>query len=418
MESIIMNNLCHLASLIGVALLAVLSSLPAADWTRFRGPNGTGISGDATIPVEWNDKNILWKKEIPGLGHSSPIVSGDHIFLESASKDQSQRFLYCVSAKNGAILWSYTAPGSKIKGHPKNSPASSTPTTDGKAVYAIFWDGAELMLVAVDFTGKELWKRPLGPFQARHGAGMSPIVINDKVIIALDQDKKSVLSAFSAKNGDPVWSTPRKGLEDCSYSTPFLLERENADPELIVGGTPGITGYRLKDGKELWNWDWKFAGAALRVVGSPIFANGMIIATSGNGAGSRSGVAVSTSGSNDLVWQKIRNVPYVPTLISKGDHLYGVDDKGFALCLDTKTGEDVFVERLAGSFTASPVMINGNIYAINEDGTVFVFEAKPKFKILAKNSVNELVYASPAVADGKLFIRGGSHLFCIGKAEK
>ena len=402
-----------------LALLAALAlpALAPADWLRFRGPNGTGVADAPDVPISFDAKNYRWKKEIPGLGNSSPIVVGDKVFLQSSSKDSTQRFLYCLDAKTGDLKWSYSLPGGKAKTHQKNSMASSTPASDGKSVFAVFWDGSDITLAACDLAGKELWKRPLGSFKSRHGAGLSPIVSDGKVILALDQDGHSVVSAFDAKTRDTVWQTPRKATEDCSYSTPFVHSPDGKEASVIVGTTAGVAAYREKDGKELWKYDWKFPGQPLRVVASPVLAAGSIIVTSGNGGGNRAAVAVKADASGETAWTTKRTVPYVPCFVVKGDHLYGVNDVGQAVCIDAKTGEEVFVERLAGSFTSSPVLVNGNVYAVNETGEVFVFAAKPTFELLGKSEIGEQVYASPAVGDGALFIRGGKTLFCIGKAK-
>ena len=392
----------------------------AADWTRFRGPNGTGIATDANVPMQWDEKNILWKTTIPGAGNSSPIITGDKLFIQSASKDQLQRSLYCIDTKSGKVLWTYSAAGTKVKTHPKNTVASATPATDGKAVYANFWDGDAVTLVACDFEGKELWKQPLGPFQSRHGAGFSPILVNDLVVVLVDQDNTSVVRAFKAKTGEPVWETSRKASEDCSYSTPFIWEREKQKPELIVATTTGIAGYSPTDGKELWQWKMRFPGGPLRMVASPIAVDDLIFVTTGNGGGSRASAVLRPTGTGDIssvtpVWEKRKVVPYVPTMVVADGHLYGINDIGQAICIDAKTGEEVFVERLGGAFTASPILVNGQVVSVNEEGVVYVFAAKQTFELIAKNPLNDRVYASPAVANGKLFIRGQSTLYCIGK---
>jgi outer membrane protein assembly factor BamB len=400
--------------------LIFLAGPPALgeNWPRFRGPNGTGISKDKGVPVQWNEREgILWRIALPGVGHSSPVVWGDRIFLQSATA--TERMLDCVQAHDGKLLWTRTAPGAKAHTHPKNSLASSTPATDGKRVYAVFWDGQKVTLHAYDLDGKSLWQRDFGGFKSQHGVGISPVIFEDRVILANDQDGSAVLLAFDAETGKPAWEAPRKPFRAC-YSTPFILRREGEAPELIVASTAGLTGYEPHTGKEIWSWSWKFDGMALRTVGSPIYSQGLILATSGDGSGARHMVAIKPGGGRagnkpELAWQYKKNFPYVPSLLAWGDHVYYVNDSGIAACHVIKTGEEVWRQPLRCSVSASPVLIDGKIYVISEQGEVIVFEASPTFKELGRSTLGEDVTASPAVADNRLFIRSHEHLFCIGK---
>jgi outer membrane protein assembly factor BamB len=391
----------------------------ASPWPRFRGPNGAGIAADQNIPVEWTNENgVLWKTALPGVGNSSPIVWGDRLFLQAASKDGKERSLLCVGVRDGKILWSRSVPGSVARTHAKNSLASSTPATDGERVYAVFWDGQEVFLQAYDFTGKPLWKQGLGGFNSQHGAGTSPIVYRDKVFVTHDQDGAAELMVFEAQSGKPVWNVPRRAFRAC-YSTPMILEHPESAPELIVVSTGGITSYHPDTGTENWNYSWT-STRPFRTVASPVYSQGLIFANSGDGDGSRHTIAVKAAGTGDisktnLVWEEKRTFPYVPTMLAFGKHLYYVNDHGLAGCNVAATGESVWSKRLTGSVYASPVLINGKIYVIGENGAVFVIEAAPTFKLLAKNSVGEPVLATPAVADNRLYIRGTDHLYCISK---
>jgi outer membrane protein assembly factor BamB len=384
------------------------------DWPRFRGPNGSGTSTDATIPVQFSTTdNVLWKVELPGAGNSSPIIVGNRLFLQTASSDGKERSLLCLDASTGKTLWSKPAPGHAAATHKKNTLASSTPASDGERVFVIFWNGDEQSLAAFALDGKSLWQQELGAFKSQHGAGVSPIVANGKVIVPNDQDGKSVLLTFDAVTGKPGWSAPRAPCPACSYSAPFVM-----DDKLVVASSTGVTAYELATGKAKWNWQWKWPNEdkMLRMVGSPVLAEGVILLQTGNGAGNSNAVAVKADGSG-VAWEKNRDFPYVPTFLVHEQHLYVATDKGFAMCVNAKTGNIVWRERLGGGFTASPVLIAGKVYAPSEEGTVFVFEASTKFKQLAKNNLGETIYASPAVNDGKLYIRGQKHLFCIGKTK-
>jgi outer membrane protein assembly factor BamB len=371
--------------------------------------------------VQWSDQEgILWKTALPGPGNSSPVVWGNHVFLQCATEGGKERSLVCISAADGKILWSKSVPGTVAKTHAKNTLASSTPATDGERVYTVFWDGAELSLFAYDFQGKLIWKRGLGIYLSQHGPGHSPVVYEGKVFLANDQDGAAVVIALDAKTGNPVWQAGRKPFRAC-YSAPMLLERPGEAPELIVLSTAGVTSYKPESGEENWSWTWLFNGMALRTIALPIYSNGMLFCNSGDGSGARATVALKLGAADDLtkanlVWEKTKTFPYVPTMLSSGEHLFFVNDHGFAGCAVAKTGDIVWLERLGKSVFASPILVDGKVYAVSEEGTVYVFlAATTSFKLLAKNTMGQPVLATPAVADSRLFIRGQSHLFCIGK---
>lgn len=402
-------------------ILAVVLALAAvaADWPRFRGPNGTGVSDDKNIPIRWAEGDgVLWKVKLPGAGNGSPVVQGGRVFLQAASDDGKDRMMLCLDAASGRTLWARPVPGGKAKINRKNSLASSTPALDGDRVFGLFWDGDTVSLHAFDVRGKPLWHRDLGGHASQHGFAASPMVHDGKVIVADDQDGTAALVAFDASTGKPMWRAERRAFRAC-YSTPFVRESAGQPAELIVASTAGVTGYDPKTGKENWDWKWDFPKMALRTVASPVYADGLIFVTSGDGSGARHVVAVAAGGKQKQpVWETERALPYVPCLLTFGEHVYYVNDRGIAGCVAAKTGEQVWSERLGGDVSASPVLIDGKIYSVSEDGQVYVFQAGPKFEMLAKNKVGEPVLATPAVAGGRLYIRGKEHLICIGKAEK
>jgi outer membrane protein assembly factor BamB len=399
---------------------ASVSALLAADWARFRGPNGSGTVADKDVPVKWTDDNVLWKTELTGKGHSSPIVVKGKVFLLSAT--DKERSLVCLDADKGKQLWSKKAPGKFVKIRHDSSFASSTPCSDGERVYCAFWDGSKVSLHAYDLDGKALWQQDLGEFKSQHGHGFSPIVHDGLVIVNNDQDGTAQLQAFFAKTGKPAWSVKRKAFRTC-YSTPFILETKGG-PELVVGSTAGVTRYNPADGKELWNFEWKFEYTKpLRTVGSPVAVDGVVVLGSGDGDGSRALIAVKLDGKGDvsktnLAWDKNNaGTPYVPSPLAHQGHVYTITDDGQAVCYEAKSGEEKWRKtRLADSFYASPVLINGNVFAISNKGDVVVFAAKPdKFELVARNKLGEQVFASPAVANGRLYVRGVKHLICVGK---
>lgn len=409
-----------LAGLLG----GVLMPASAADWPRFRGPNGTGISNDTGVPVEIGEStNLSWKVEIPGLGNSSPIVSKNRIFLQTASNDGSERLLLCLGLADGKRIWSQPAPGATAHTHKKNTLASGSGAADGTHVYMPFWDGHHLSVSAYDFDGKHAWTCELGPFPGgQHGAGHSPIVVNGKVILANDQDGMAEVVAIEADSGKIAWRLPRQAYMS-SFSTPILLEQPGSAPDVLVTSADGVSGYDIANGIEKWKWVWESNTQHLRTVGSPILSQRMVFFSGGNGPGARHAVAVNLyqNGGGSLpklAWESRKDFPYVPCMLSRGEYLYFINDDGIAGCYVAKTGEKVWSNRVpAGKVTSSPVMVEDRIYAFGEEGDAVVFAADPKFAVLAGTKLDEGVMASPAVADGRLLVRGQHHLYCFGNKE-
>jgi outer membrane protein assembly factor BamB len=405
-------------------LLLFSALADGADWTRFRGPNGTGVAADKDIPVRWDlEKDLVWKVPMPGPGNSSPVIWGDRLFVQSPNKDGSQRQLLCLSVKDGSTLWSRGIParvstkGGKKLVHPKNTLCSSSPAVDAERVYVVLWDNNNLYLQVYTHAGEPVWAKDLGTYTSEHGPGASPIVFEGKVYFNNDQDGKAVLLCFDAKTGDEVWHADRAAFRAC-YSSPFFRDLPGGKKELILVSTTAVTGYDPDKGTKHWSWQWKFAGKGLRTTASPLYADGVLLCFSGDGGGDRYSVALQLGETPKMLWENRKELPYVPTPVLAGNYLYLANDKGFAGCYDIKSGKKMWFERLADEFTASLVLIDGKVYAIDEQGDVFVFEANPaKLNVLAKNSLNEIVRATPAVADNRLFIRGHKNLYCIGKAK-
>ncbi len=408
-----------------LVLLAIGSQTARASeptWSRFRGPNGTGAVTNVDLPVKLNEQSALWKKELPGPGNSSPVIWGDKLFLQSASKDGAKRMLVCMSCLDGKTLWVKDLPIKSTtvpRTHPKNTLASSTPAVDGERVYVLVWDGVENHLQALDLEGKALWSRDLGGFKSQHGSGTSPMVFKNKVFVANDQDGAAEVVAFDSATGKDVWRATREPFRAC-YSVPFVLEKPGAPAELIVGSTAGVTSYDPESGRVNWNFaSWPWLKMPLRTVASPIVVDGIIVANSGDGSGERNTVAFRPDGHGTLdktvvLWSKTKMYPYVPNLLALGEHVYFVNDAGIAGCAVAKTGELVWSQRLGGNFSASPVLVDGKVYAVSEAGAIYVFQAAPQYQLLGKSTIDEGVIASPAVAGHRLFIRGRNSLYCFG----
>ena len=413
-----------------VTLLTFLLCLPFGEgttsWSRFRGPNGSGQGTGMTWPEQWNAKAIQWKVELPGTGHGSPIVHDRRIYLQAAEPSGQQRLVLCLSSEDGKTLWQQRVSGKRAAAmHRKNSLASGTGATDGKLVYFCHWDGSGVQLAAYQcLDGKPAWSVPLGKHESQHGAGYSPIVVQGKVVVAYDGDNHAEVFCLDAATGRKVWSQPRQAFR-ASYCTPLVRTTAQGE-ELIISSTAGVTAYDIATGQVHWNWAWPFATKPLRSVSSPVLvSNDVLLASAGDGGGDRDTIALNMpSGDTSetrqprLRWQLRRDVPYVTCLLERDNHVFYVADKGVAGCLDLKTGKARWSQRLAGNFTASPLLIDNRVVAVNETGELFVIEANAdRYQEAGRLKLDEETLATPALADGHLFVRSAKHLFCLGAGK-
>lgn len=437
-----------IAFIIGLASIVLLldSTVRASggsNWPQWRGPSGQGVSAEKNLPKEWSaTKNIKWKTPIAGRGHSSPIVWGNRIFLTTAIEgpvvsgakavkhiDDGKEYVHpdsvgadhkhvfkviCLERNTGKILWQQTAfEGTPYDNrHRKSSFASSTPATDGKYVYAFF--GTE-GLFAFDLNGKLAWKADVGKLGTfGMGVGTSPILYGNLVIVQGDEESgaASFMVALDKKTGKEVWRTPRK--VQASWATPLLVNTAKRS-EIIATGNEFVVAYDPATGKELW----RHKGVESNAIPSPVANNEMVFISAGFPA--KIAMAIALGGAGDLldavVWKYTKGTAYVPSPILYGDYLYLTTDRGILTCLDAKTGEVKYEGGrvpVPATFTASPVAFDGKILLTSEDGDTFIVKAGPQHEILGTNSVGEPVYASPAIADGRIFIRGEKNLYCIG----
>jgi outer membrane protein assembly factor BamB len=423
------------AALMSTALLVGLAG--ADHWARFRGPNGTATSDDKNVPLQFGAKeNLIWKVELPGKGNSSPVVWGKDLFVHTTSIDGKSRSLVCVDIADGRIRWQRSIGAAPAKIRADSSFASSTPATDGTAVYVSFWDGINVVLTAYDFQGEKLWSKDLGLFNSQHGPGASPILYQDKLYLANDMDKDdfttkvpnpnpSTVLAFDKQTGRLLWERPRTAERAC-YSAPFLLQQPGQKtPVLVVTSTTAVTGYDADTGATVWEakgWQDNGPKSPMRTVASPALAGNILCVCSGGDAGRFTvGLAlpapVVPGAAPQRLWDNRKDFPYVPSPVARGDHIYFVNDAGFAGCYEARTGTRVWFERLSDTgFHASPLLIDGKIYAVNIAGAAYAFPAEPTFRLLARSELQETTRATPAVADGRLYIRGECHLFCFGKS--
>jgi outer membrane protein assembly factor BamB len=406
-------------------------NVSAQEWTRFRGPNGTGISHVKSIPTPLTDADVHWKTELPGTGHSSPVLWGDRVFLTCTGDKAGGLSALCLSAEDGQILWRHDFPLTPFTRHPYNSFASSTPTVDAERVYVVWNEPEHYFLAALNHTGEIVWQRDFGPFVSQHGCGTSPILYQDKLVLGNFQDDQkfvpgstrsgeSFVVAVDTKTGRTLWRTPRRSAV-VAYSTPCIFQDKNGRPALIFNSQAhGISAMNPDDGKVLWEYDQAFDK---RSVSSPLLAGNLILGSCGSGGGGNFVTAIrpgeAASGRPpELAYRIKKSAPYVPTGIVMGNLVWLWSDGGFVTCLDGPTGAIHYQERVGGNFFGSPVWVNGRLFCVSTTGELVVVEAGDQFRVLDRYELNELCHSTPAVALGRLFIHTEKHLWSLGGPTK
>jgi outer membrane protein assembly factor BamB len=419
-----MHSLCTLAPLreiiLAVSFVAVLKLAARAEdanWARFRGPNGAGQSDAAGIPTEWTPENILWRRPLPGIGHSSPVVWGERLFVMSGDPANGQQILLAIDALSGAPLWQRRFDSATYSMHQFNSYASSTPAVDDKQVYAMWLDNGRIKLAAQTHAGDEVWSCDAGPFGEKHGFGKSPIVVDDLVIVATDSEAESAIVAFDRSNGKVRWRVPRPS-GTAAFASPCLFDSSAEQKLLLTLSTAsGLTAIDAASGNVVWQG--LAEAVPLRCVSSPIVAGGLVFISSGVGGNGKFLVAArpgSADGPPTEAYRLQQSIPNVPTPIVADDLLFLWHDRGYVSCYDVSTGERHFLERVGGNFHSSPVRIGDRIFCASREGEMVVLAADREFKVLARNTLDEPCHATPAVAHNRLYVRTESTLLCIGEA--
>ncbi len=399
------------AVLMPAALMSVEAS--AEDWTRFRGPNGTGVSNEKGFPVEWSESDYEWVVPIEGTGHSSPVIYGASLFLTSGEEDGT-RNLICLDSATGEKRWVEKIKLGKNHLHKKNSYCSSSPTVDSERVYIAEADTEHYLVNAYTHDGKKVWSRDLGPYLSQHGFGPSPVLYNGLLIVANNQDGPSHILALDAATGETRWTSDRES-DVASYSTPMIINLNGKDQLIVLNGATGLAGLDPQTGKELW------ASGKLpqRTVASPVYGNNLLVATCGSGGRGKFMVVVDPSAPSQnrplVHTERTKLLPYVPTPLIKDQYLYLWNDDGTVCCVDMQGDltDTVWKERIGGNFSGSPIMIDGKIYCISEEGKVRVIEASPTFKSYAGGSIPDSSHSTPAVANGRLYLKGFNRLACL-----
>lgn len=397
------------------AFLTFTIHLAAGEWPRFRGPNGTGIVPAANIPVQFTEKNYNWKIAVPGVGHSCPVVWGEKLFLTSSEKATGKRIVLCVNTEDGKVLWTRDSAAKTYKTHQRNSFASSTPAVDADRLYTVWATPDLVTVVAYTHAGEKAWSADLGTFKGGHGFGISPIRVDDLLIVPIDQDKTAAVIALDAATGKQRWKSERPSGTAC-YSTPCLYQPDGKPAQLILTNwVSGVVALDPKTGQMLWSAKPFDANTQERSIASPVIAGDLVFATSGFVTGRKEFVALKPEGAGAKeVWRREREVAHIATPLVKGDRIYIFSEQGFATCLDAKTGKEIWQERLGGTFTSSPLCVGDHIYCISDSGDVFVLDAKDDFQMTGPSKLGEKTQATPAIADGRMFIRTEKSLISLG----
>jgi outer membrane protein assembly factor BamB len=401
-----------------VVWLFLFISLTAGsqEWTRFRGPNGSGISDAKTIPTHWSASDINWKVALPGSGHSSPVLWGEKVFVTSYDEKAGKFYVLCLAATDGAVQWKKEFSLTRSDKHALNSFATSTPVVDAERLYVCRTEPAHITLSALTHAGELVWEKDLGPFDVNHGSGASPIVHDGMVVFANEQAAESFLIAVDARTGVDRWKIPRKsGLG--SYSTPCVYQPKQGKPQLIFNSdVHGISGVAPDTGKVLWEFDKAFDK---RSVSSPVLAGDFVIGSCGSGGGGNYVVAVrpgevATGKKPERGYEVRRSASYVPTSVCVGDWLYLWSDGGIVSRVNANTGEVKWQERAGGNFYGSPVFAGERLFCVSTTGEVVVVAAGEKFEVLARNQLGEVTHSTPAIAGGRMYIHTSGHLVSVG----
>jgi outer membrane protein assembly factor BamB len=387
-----------------------------AAWSRFRGPEGTGISTEKNVPVEFGASDVVWQSDLPVIGHSSPVVWGERIFLTGASQkgDSVERHVVCLARDSGKVLWNQVATvGAGEKLHKMNSWATPSCATDGERVVAFFGAGG---LHCFDNSGKRVWSRDLGSFPGGWGVGASPIFVDDMVIQNCDAEGESFLVAVNKQTGKDIWRTPRESKPRGGWSTPIVINVDG-HRELVLNGEFGVDAYDPENGKPLWHCK----GFNGRGTPAPVSGHGLVYVVNGK---SGDVYAVVPGGSGDVTgsrmrWHTERSGRDIPSPVLVDDCVVAISMAGIVTGYDAHTGDELWKERLGGNFSGSPVAVGGLAYALAENGDVLVIRPGKKYELVARNAIaasdEEMFRSSIAISDSQLLIRSDKRLYCVGQ---
>ncbi len=401
-----------------VAVLAfTMTDSFGQEWNRFRGRDGLGASEATTIPANWTNRDYAWRVPLPGLGHSSPVIWGDRLFVTSAVQEDATRRIYCIDTSNGCLVWERSFPSPTFDLGNATAYDASTPAVDEEHVYIVWANPEQCIILALDrHRGETVWQRDMGGIDSEHGFGTSPILFGDLLILQCDNKADSWIVALDRKTGQTHWQVERNPVKT-AYGTPLVYQPEGGRPQLITTGWgPGFTGYDSESGKRLWQLPlFKF-----RCVGSPFVAGGLVFASAGTGGSGKQMFAVEPGvpergGEAKVAYEIAPPIPYVTTPVAHGNLLFLWGDAGVVQCLNIPTGEVHWRERVGGRYFGSPVRVQDRLYCISRDGIVVVLAATKEYCLLAEVDLEEPSHSTPAVAGGVMYLRTFGHLMAVGK---
>ena len=388
----------------------------AQEWTRFRGPNGTGISLAKGIPSKFTLADANWRVALKGEGHSSPVLWGDRVFVTGSDARKESFIVQCLKVADGLEVWSMTRPQKPYRIHKFNHLASSSPATDGKRLVVLVSEPGAHTVFALDMDGKKLWERTFETIISNHGSGVSPIFHGDKVVLAGDEENQSFLAALDAASGYVLWKTDRANVKT-AFSTPCrFVDPSGTEGLLFNSMAHGITFVDPSTGKTFWEQGGLFDK---RTVSSCLVADGLLIGTCGSGQGGNYLVAVkpgraAKGASPSLAYKLRRSMPYVPTSVARDGLLFLWSDAGIVTCVEARTGKVHWQERVEGRFFGSPVWVEGRLFCISTTGKVVVIAASDKFKPIAVNDLGEASNATPALGGNRMYLRTLGQLVSLG----
>jgi outer membrane protein assembly factor BamB len=410
-----------------VATIALSAVAAGEDWPQFRGPTGQGLAPDARLPIEWSaTKNVTWKKELPGLGWSSPVVGGGKIYLttavaasEAKAADFSLRAL-CLDAKSGDTVWNvevFLEKKGTPKPHAKNSHASPTPILDGDRLFVHY---GHMGTACLDLKGKVVWRNTEIKYKPVHGNGGTPILEGGaagELVFSADGGDKQFVVALDAKTGKVRWKTDRKSTasKKFSFSTPLAIDADGRR-EIVSPGAGAVVAYDPKNGKEIWRCGY---GEGYSVTPRPVYGHGLVYVSSSFDQPVLYAIRPEGTGdiTKNIVWSLKKGAPHTSSPVLVGDELYVVSDSGLGSCVDAKTGKVHWQQRLGAAFSASPLFADGRIYCLTEDGVGVVVKASPTYTPLAKNELGEKTLASYAVVGDALLLRTEHNLYRIERRK-
>lgn len=396
-------------------------TVDAGDWPWWRGPGRNGIAdAKQTVPVRWSETdNIIWKAAVPGKGHGSPIIVGNRVVIATADADRQVQSLICFDRANGTQMWESVIHegGLTTKGNEKSSLASATPAFDGEYFFINFLNNDGIWVTAVDRDGKKVWQIRLCDYILHQGFAASPAVYQNLVLVAADHKGKGVMAGLDRKTGQVVWKRERPALPN--YPSPVVLHVAGKD-QLIMQGCNLVTGLNPVSGDQLW----EIEGATEECVTSTV-TDGLRIFT-GGGYPKNHMAAVMADGSGKVSWET-NTRSYVPSMVVRDGYLYTILDNGVAVCSRCDTGEEVWKERLNGTFSSSLVLAGELLFATNEDGKTWVFKATPAaYEEVAQNQLGQNVFGTPSICGDRIYHRVAmivdgkrqEWLYCIGESSR